>query len=151
MGYAELGFVVWTPSGCRLMSSLRPQSSGSKRSDSDLTTVGEHYHSSRGGVTALAWGQRGLRLLVSERQNPAQLVELAFVKPASVCSHLQAAGVYWAAGVCCEEVHVLHGDDRLLLITEAVDMENDTGAHCRYDPSSATSFVFPILNISFFG
>jgi len=117
VGYAEAGFVVWSPSGCRLMSSLRPASACADAPPA-------------AGVAALSWDQEGLRLVVAERATVTQLVELAFVRPASVCSHLQAAGA-WGAGGRCEEVHVLHGDDRLLLITEAVDVNTDPALHCR--------------------
>jgi hypothetical protein len=70
-----------------------------------------------GCIPALLWCPSGLRLLFAEGSEPGQLAETRFLRPPVACSHILLANVdSWVS----EDVHVLQGDDRLVLITEAL-------------------------------
>lgn len=117
VGYKRQGFAVWTASGCRVMSSLRHVPQSSVHSDA-FSAFG------RGGVVAIAWDASALRLVACERGQPGQLLEMQFVRPAGVMSHLalpgERRGPDAAGGGSGDEVHVLQADDRLLFVTETL-------------------------------
>lgn len=78
----------------------------------------------RGGVAAIAWDASALRLVACEHGQPGQLLEMQFVRPAGVLSHLalpgERRGPEVHGGGCGDEVHVLQADDRLLFVTETL-------------------------------
>lgn len=126
MGYERQGYAVWTAAGCRVMSSLRlappehaPTARATGAADAAAGTSG------RRGVCAVRWGPSGLRLLIAERSDPCTMAEASFLRPAAACSHLPPPAAVTTAGSGeAEEVHVLHGHDRLLFVTEAVAHRN---------------------------
>lgn len=126
VGYARQGFVVWSPSGCRLLCTMRqPIPGGTPRISAQTSGVstglnaGENEPAAtpkfsmsllEGGVQALAWGPLGYQLLVAEVNVASRelgLVECSLAK--SLPSHHRVAhmGQGGAAPHLGDELHVL--------------------------------------------
>lgn len=113
-----------------MMSSLRlsPQATGSGDASAPC---------GYGGIPALLWCHSGLRLFVAEASETRQLMETRFLKPPVPCSHIPPANPdSWSS----EDVHVLHGDDRLVLITEAIPSLDRSDGWCA-SASQGSAFV----------
>ncbi|KAF8071370.1 R06F6.8 [Scenedesmus sp. PABB004] len=158
VGFGRQGLVVWTPSGCRLLCTLRQpapetprvrapsEASGAAAPWPATNGAGEEQQraaqqpwpppvSVDGAVDCLAWGPGGYQLLLASRPSGgggggggSTVCELALAKSLAhhhrVC-HVappDAAGAGGGLGVAQlgEELHVMQGADRLLLVTEAL-------------------------------
>lgn len=99
------------------MSSLRHAPSAASANDA-------YAACGHGGIPALRWGPSGLRLFLTEASEPTQMIETRFFRPSARVSHLPHADADTLRG---EDVHVLHGDDRLLLVTEMLQQGASDG------------------------
>uniref|UniRef100_A0A061S7S9 Protein ric1 n=1 Tax=Tetraselmis sp. GSL018 TaxID=582737 RepID=A0A061S7S9_9CHLO len=133
VGWRLQGMAVWSPSGCRLMCSLRQKSEpfGLSRHDSvnECTTPSEiscsgfetPYEPLEGGIATMCWGPEGYQLLIAERGRPSQLLEINFAKAINGDHRVPRIDVVDSTRLQEEEVNVLQAADRLLLITESQD------------------------------
>lgn len=140
VGYAHQGLVVWSPSGCRLMCTLRQSSavSTASRLQSSSLVTGESgtnisslslpsgevdFGAVENGTKALAWGPLGYQLVVAEASNTHTIQEIHFAKTLPN-HHRVAQSRVSGTSQSGEEIHVLQAHDRLLVITEAVEAQD---------------------------
>ncbi|GMH38535.1 hypothetical protein BSKO_06419 [Bryopsis sp. KO-2023] len=138
VGYGRQGIAVWTPSGCRLMCSLpqtpsRTLSTRSSRAHAGpfgappttakVPPVDKDVPPLQWGISALGWGSHHYRLWMSQAGVARELWELKFVQ-APIQSHRVARSQEEPSQAPfhgLEEVYVLQGDDRVLLVSEGMD------------------------------
>lgn len=134
VGWRRSGLGLWSASGCRLMCSLRqtartyvsPQagSSGVAAFCADAAPPLETR------IAAVAWGAEGYQLMVAEAASSAHVLELSLAKSLRG-SHRVLSGDTSPQDRYCQvqqEVHVLLGSDRLLLITQGSISANPVAA-----------------------
>ena len=131
VGYELSGFALWSPAGCRLLAVLRPSApqhaprSPHASMPNGCGAAAEPHLAAHTGTAFLRWDQTCLRLLAADAGVADKLREFSFARPDSACHYLAAAGRRPGH----EEVHVMHGADRLLLVTEALPGAN-AAAQC---------------------
>ncbi|KAK9798509.1 hypothetical protein WJX73_005261 [Symbiochloris irregularis] len=122
VGWRRSGLGLWTPSGCRLMCSLRQTAtSAPPRTPKGLSKAAAPPTALEAGMAALAWGPHGFRLTVAESGSAAQVVELACAHSVATSHRIVTSELKDASqripGLP-PEAHLLLADDRLLLISD---------------------------------
>ena len=153
VGYSKRGIAVWTPTGCRVMTTLPQQATGDQQNfihtqtaeekedglpiempslpdeSSSLLPRRDPPQSSEilqgGGIHGLAWSCHGYTLLVAESSAPQSLVEIAFVKSALGQGHHHTTAQMGAtSSMQSTAMGMLLGPDRIVLITSTPPMAN---------------------------
>ncbi|KAK9831279.1 hypothetical protein WJX74_010194 [Apatococcus lobatus] len=153
VGWRRSGLGLWSPSGCRLMCSLRQSPTsrmqafssqtprGSPTSQTHATPFNSHKTHAQAalplenGLAAIAWSPHGYHLLMAEAGSAGQVLEVALARSLAG-SHrvLQTSGPP-PDGRFPQEVYLLQAADRLLMITEA------SASAAQRDMAGSTSFA----------
>lgn len=146
VGFQLQGLVVWSPSGCRLMCSLRQNPQGpsgppasKEKSDPPQPPVSEDAGGEANeqqvlvprGITSLCWGPLGYQLMWTESGRWGHLLEISFAQVLPR-NHRVAFSTHRNGIVSNEskndELHVLQAHNSLLLVTESTIRTAGTGA-----------------------
>eukprot|EP01025_Chloroclados_australasicus_P021160 TRINITY_DN22203_c0_g1_i1.p1 TRINITY_DN22203_c0_g1~~TRINITY_DN22203_c0_g1_i1.p1 ORF type:complete len:1189 (-),score=213.62 TRINITY_DN22203_c0_g1_i1:1664-5230(-) len=127
VGYDTQGIAVWSPSGCRLMSSHRQAKRPIQQQSQQLGTSGGSFpvaveesglDSFQSGVRALCWDPWGYRLLIAEWNCGGTILQQSFAQLPQNLHRLN-----WGDKVD-SEVQAVLADDRVLLIVPVLTTSN---------------------------
>lgn len=106
VGWKFRGLTVWTPSGCRLMCTIRQIGMNSASSPMVKPNHDLKYEPLMGGTSFIQWDEHGYRLYAIEERSSERIIAFSFGK---CCLNRGISGTTYVR-------QVIYGEDRVLVV-----------------------------------